>query len=203
MARHDALTDLPNRVLLRERMTEAIARLRGTGEGFALLCLDLDHFKDVNDTLGHPAGDELLREVARRLRSCVREDDTVARLGGDEFAILCIKNKGHEDVGPLADTLLKAVIASYDLHGEHVTIGTSIGIALAPDDGTDADELFKNADLSLYRAKSEGRNAYRFFKREMGADVQSRRALELALREALRNGELGPIQEVRRHKRRR
>ena len=203
MARHDALTDLPNRVLLRERMTEAIARLRGTGEGFALLCLDLDHFKDVNDTMGHPAGDELLREVARRLRSCVRVDDTVARLGGDEFAILCVKAKGHEDVGPLADTLLKVVIAPYDLHGEHVTIGTSIGIALAPHDGTDADELFKNADLSLYRAKSEGRNAYRFFEREMGADVQSRRALELALREALRNGELGPIQEVRRHKRHR
>ena len=201
MARHDALTDLPNRVLLRERMSEAIARLRGTGEGFALLCLDLDHFKDVNDTMGHPVGDELLREVARRLRSCVREDDTVARLGGDEFAIL--RAKGHEDVGPLADTLLKAVIAPYDLHGEHVTIGTSIGIALAPHDGTDADELFKNADLSLYRAKSEGRNAYRFFEREMGADVQSRRALELALREALRNGELGPIQEVRRHKRHR
>jgi diguanylate cyclase (GGDEF)-like protein len=189
MAHHDALTDLPNRVLLREQMTQAVARLQGKGEGFALLALDLDHFKEINDTLGHPVGDELLQEVSRRLRCCVRDADTVARLGGDEFAILSPETRSAEDAGKLAERLVAAIIAPYRLCGEEALIGSSIGIALAPNDGTTADELFKHADLALYNAKAEGGNIYRCFERGMDAQLQSRRSLELALHNALRSGE--------------
>jgi diguanylate cyclase (GGDEF)-like protein len=189
MARHDALTDLSNRVVLRERMMQALANPQCRGEGFALLCLDLDHFRDVNDTLGHPAGDDLLCEVADRLSGCVREGDTVARLGGDEFAILSPETKQHREAGSLAERVLAVIIAPYELGGEEMAVGASIGIALAPNDGSDADELFKRAELALYRAKSEGRNTFRYFEREMDAHLQSRRTLELALRNAVLNGE--------------
>lgn len=165
MARHDALTNLANRTLLDERMEQALARLRRQHEGFALFCLDLDRFKTVNDTRGHPAGDALLREIADRLSACVRETDTVARLGGDEFAILQTATDREEDAEILAQRILQAVGAPYDLDGYPAVIGISIGIAMAPGDGTDVEELMKTADVALYRAKLVGGNAYDFFGR--------------------------------------
>ena len=189
MAHHDALTDLPNRVLLRERIEHAFARARRFGETFAVLCLDLDRFKSVNDTLGHPVGDALLKVVADRLRSCVRETDVIARMGGDEFAILQIDPENGPAADDLAQRVLELVGAPYDLDGQHVVIGTSIGIAVAPRDGDSADQLLKNADLALYRAKSAGRGTHRFFEAGMDAELQSRRLLELDLRKALGAGE--------------
>ena len=188
MARHDVLTDLPNRVLLREHLEQAIVRMR-RGEGFAVLCLDLDRFKNVNDTLGHSIGDSLLKAVAERLRRCVSEADTVARLGGDEFAIVQVGIERPEESSMLAAQILDHVNEPYDLEGNHVIVGTSIGIALAPSDGTDPDQLLKNADMALYLAKADGRGTHRFFEPEMDARLQARRALELDLRRAITQGE--------------
>jgi diguanylate cyclase (GGDEF)-like protein len=148
MAHHDALTDLPNRLLLRERLDQALAN---EGHGLAVLMLDLDRFKEINDTLGHPAGDILLKTVAERLLSCVRETDTVARLGGDEFAIVQSVIDAGPETAVLAKRILDLMSTSFDLNGHHATIGTSIGIAVAPGDGSTPDELLKNADLALYR----------------------------------------------------
>jgi len=173
MAHHDALTALPNRVLLRLRMEEMLARLRRTGESLAVLCIDLDNFKTVNDTLGHPFGDLLLQAVADRLRAVVREPDTVARLGGDEFAILQTCVAGPDEVGALAQRVLAAIGEPFDLDGHHVCIGASIGIAVASQeiagrdvaysDDADANRLLKSSDMALYRAKADGRNTFRFF----------------------------------------
>jgi diguanylate cyclase (GGDEF)-like protein len=163
LLRHDELTGLANRTLLKERLEQALARMQRHGEGFVLLCLDLDGFKAVNDTHGHPAGDLLLRDVAARLSSCVREIDTVARLGGDEFAILQAATEREGDAETLAQRILKAVSAPYDLDGQRAVIGTSIGIAMAPQDGATIEELLRTADVALYRAKSEGPNAFRFY----------------------------------------
>jgi diguanylate cyclase (GGDEF)-like protein/PAS domain S-box-containing protein len=188
MARHDALTNLANRTLFRNEMDEALARVRRRGS-LAVLCLDLDHFKSVNDTLGHPVGDALLRAVTERLRACVRDGDTIARLGGDEFAILQIGLEKPEEASGLARRLIDTMGEPYDLGGHQVVIGTSIGIAVAPNDGEDPDQLLKNADMALYRAKNDGRGTYRFFEPEMDARLQARRALELDLRKALAQGE--------------
>jgi diguanylate cyclase (GGDEF)-like protein len=188
MARHDVLTDLPNRVLLREHLEQAIVRMR-RGEGFAVLCLDLDRFKNVNDTLGHSIGDSLLKAVGERLRRCVSEADTVARLGGDEFAIVQVGIERPEESSMLAAQILDYVSEPYDIEGNHVVVGTSIGIALAPSDGTDPDQLLKNADMALYLAKADGRGTHRFFEPEMDARLQARRALELDLRRAITHGE--------------
>jgi diguanylate cyclase (GGDEF)-like protein len=188
MARHDALTDLPNRVQLRERLAHALADL-SHGNRLAVHYLDLDHFKSVNDTLGHPVGDELLRAVATRLRSCVQETDTVARVGGDEFAIIQSRIDAPADAANLARTVRDVLRAPYDLKGHAVIVDTSVGIAVAPDDGTDPTELIKNADMALYGAKSDGRSTYRFFEPEMDARMKARRTLELALRYALEAGE--------------
>ena len=188
MAHHDSLTDLPNRVLFRNRMHQALARVQ-RGDHAAVLCLDIDRFKSVNDTLGHPVGDMLLRAVAERLRGCIRETDTVARLGGDEFAILQVGADQPSGASGLARRIVDVLSEPYDLGGHHVVVGTSIGVALAPTDATDVDELLKNADLALYRAKAEGRARYRFFEREMDARVQDRRLLEVDLRKALSAGE--------------
>ena len=188
MARHDALTDLPNRVLFRERLAEALAGVQ-RGERLAVLYLDLDHFKSVNDTLGHQIGDELLKAVAGRLRNCVRDVDTVARVGGDEFAIIQVGIEKPVDVAMLARRVGEAVRAPYDLAGHAVIVDTSIGIAIAPSDGTEPDELLKNADMALYGAKADGRGTYRFFEPAMDARMKARRALELALRKALAAGE--------------
>jgi diguanylate cyclase (GGDEF)-like protein len=156
---------------------------------FAVLCLDLDRFKVVNDTLGHLFGDMLLQQVAERITGCLREGDTLARLGGDEFAILQGSIKQPNDVIALADRIFEAAEAPFDLDGNQVVVGTSIGIAVAPTDAAEADRLLKNADMALYRAKADGRGAYRFFEPEMDALMQARRALEVDLRKALINGE--------------
>ena len=188
MARHDALTDLPNRVLLHERLAQALCDLP-RDRRLAVLYLDLDHFKGVNDTLGHQIGDDLLKMIAARLRDCVGENDTVARVGGDEFAIIRTGIEQPDDAAALARRICEAVKQPCELNGHAVMSDTSIGLALAPGDGTDPTELLKNADMALYRAKADGRGTYRFFEPAMDARMKSRRALELALRVALANGE--------------
>ena len=188
MAHHDALTGLPNRVRFHERLSEAVT-LSQQGQPAAVLFLDLDHFKAVNDTLGHPIGDDLLREVGRRLRAHVRETDMVARLGGDEFAIVWTGTDQPGDAAVLARRLIDALCVPYDLNGNHVTIGASIGIAVLPGHGDDPDELLKNADMALYAAKADGRRCFRFFESRMRTSMQSRRRLEIDLRKALKEGE--------------
>jgi diguanylate cyclase (GGDEF)-like protein/PAS domain S-box-containing protein len=188
MARHDALTDLPNRMLFRERLSEALGNVR-RGAQLAVLYLDLDRFKGVNDTLGHPMGDELLRLVARRLHRSVREIDTVARVGGDEFAIIQSDIEQPVDTANLARRLGEALRAPYNLEGHTVIVDTSIGIAFAPVDGTEPDELLKAADMALYGAKADGRGTYRFFEPAMDRRMHARRELEMALHRALEAGE--------------
>ena len=168
MAHHDALTDLPNRVLFHERMEAAFARLARYQEPVTVHCIDLDRFKAVNDTLGHPIGDALLKTVAERLLSCVRSTDLVARLGGDEFAILQLASEEALDAEVLARRVLDVLSAPYELDGQQIVIGASIGVAIAPQDGETPDQLLKNADLALYRAKADGRGTYRFFEAAHG-----------------------------------
>ena len=187
MAHHDALTDLANRVLLRERLEETLER-RSRDDQVAVLCMDLDRFKEVNDTLGHPMGDALLQAVARRLRGCIRESDIVARLGGDEFAILQPGVPQPAGADALARRIIEAISMPYDLDGHQVVLGTSVGIAVAPEDGTEPDHLLSHADLALYRAKGDGRGTFRFFETGMDAAAQARRKLELDLRTALSTG---------------
>lgn len=188
MALHDALTDLPNRTLLNERLEQGLAYAR-RGEIVATHLLDLDHFKNVNDTLGHAVGDKLLQLVSQRLSSLVRETDTVARMGGDEFAIVQTALEQPADAATLANRIIDAISAPYDIDGHQVTIGTSVGIAIGPNDGTDPDQLMRNADLALYRGKSEGRGIYRFFEPGMDSQLKARRALECDLRAALTEGQ--------------
>jgi diguanylate cyclase (GGDEF)-like protein len=188
MAKHDALTDLPNRILLRERIQWALLGRR-KGVGFAFLYLDLDRFKSVNDTLGHPVGDELLKAVAERLRACVREGDTIARLGGDEFAVVQLSQDLPKDASALANRICDAIRRPFELGGHHIVIETSIGIAIAPHDGDDADQLLKNADMALYGAKNIGRGVFRFFEPEMDARMRERRQLEVDLRRAVEASE--------------
>ncbi len=190
MARHDALTGLANRMQLLEKMEEALARSRRRGEKFTVFMFDLDLFKAVNDSLGHPIGDALLKAVADRLRSCTRETDTVARLGGDEFALVQIaEGNQRENAIILANKMLEAISAPYEIEGHHIVIGTSIGIVLAPDDSTEADGLLKNADLALYRAKAEGRNGFRLFDMAMDAEARARHELQVDLRNAIAHEE--------------
>ena len=190
MARHDDLTGLANRAVLLKKMEEALARVRSHDGHFTLFMLDLDLFKTVNDSLGHPVGDELLKLVASRLVTCVYSTDTVARLGGDEFAILAnVDGDPREAATITAKKLLSAVAVPYDIDGHQLNIGTSIGIALAPEHGNSVDQLVKNADLALYKAKAEGRDAYRFFDDAMGTEARRRRAYQNDLRNALSNDE--------------
>jgi diguanylate cyclase (GGDEF)-like protein len=188
MALHDALTNLPNRVLLHERLEHALARSR-RGEIVATHILDLDHFKHVNDTLGHPVGDKLLQMVANRLRALVRNTDTVARMGGDEFAIVQVALSQVVDATSLAQRVIAALSEPYEIDGHQVVIGTSLGITLAPADGLIPEQLIRNGDLALYRAKGDGRGTYRFFEAEMDEQMQARRRLEQDLRRALIAGE--------------
>jgi diguanylate cyclase (GGDEF)-like protein len=188
MAHHDALTNLPNRVLLRERLDEALAHVERGGR-IAVLYLDLDHFKSINDTLGHGIGDELLKQAALRLRGCLREGDTIARLGGDEFAIIQTDIASPSDAASLAARVRDALTAPYELDGHQVPADASIGISLAPDDTVDADQLLKNADMALYRSKADGRGTFRFFEPQMDERVRARRQLELDLRNAIVNSE--------------
>ncbi len=184
MARHDTLTRLPNRMFFAERVDDALKRL-GRGEGFAVLCLDLDRFKQVNDSLGHPAGDELLRQAAARLEACVREVDTVCRLGGDEFAIVQCGIARDEDAAVLAKRVIAAMGEPMHIDGRPVSVGVSVGVAMAPRDGTSRLTLMKNADAALYRAKEEGRGMWRCFEPGMDARLQARNALEVDLQHAL------------------
>jgi diguanylate cyclase (GGDEF)-like protein len=188
MALHDGLTDLPNRHLFGAQVENHFVQANG-GQKFAVLCLDLDRFKDVNDSLGHPSGDKLLVQVGARLRGCVRQADIVARLASDEFAILQGNLTDITETTLLAARIIEAIGAPFDLDGQQVSIGVSIGIAVAPDDAINTVQLLKAADLALYRAKSDGRGTYRSFEPEMDQSLQARRALERDLRKALSNDE--------------
>jgi diguanylate cyclase (GGDEF)-like protein len=188
MAHHDALTELPNRITFRQELDKALSRIE-RGETVAVLCVDLDNFKTVNDTLGHPIGDSLLQAVSARLRTIMRPTDRVARLGGDEFAIVQMSVDQPLGATALAARLIREISEPYVVQGHQVVIGASVGIAVAPNDGNNPDQLLKNADMALYRAKDDGRGIYRFFEPDMDAKMQARRALELDLRKALALGE--------------
>lgn len=189
MASHDALTGLPNRSLFEAELTRGLERIRRHGS-FTLLCLDLDRFKWVNDTLGHAVGDELLKEVAVRLQRCLRATDFVARLGGDEFAILIFEDVEAHYLAMVAQRVIDVVSQPYQLDDHHAIIGVSIGLVSAPRDGLNAQDLMKSADLALYRAKADGRGTYRFFERAMDEKMHQRRNLEIDLRQALSDGAL-------------
>ena len=203
MARHDALTRLPNRTLFVERMQQALLGL-DRGCAFAVLCLDLDRFKEVNDTLGHAVGDILLRTVSERLQSCVRATDTVSRVGGDEFTIIQIAPQSTSEIEALARRIIEVASEPYDLEGRRATIGVSIGISIGGADGITADVLLRNADMALYRAKEDGRGGWRFFEPEMDATIRARRALGNDLRGALARGEFEllyqPIYDLKRER---
>ena len=188
MAHHDALTGLANRVLLNQRLEQALARAHRK-EMLAVHHLDLDQFKAVNDTFGHPVGDRLLNLVAERLRAVVRETDTIARMGGDEFVIVQAQIAEAADATALAERIVHRVSQPYDIDGQQAVIGVSIGIAVGPGDGISADMLLRNADLALYRAKGEGRGTFRFFEPAMDMQMQARRTMEQDLRRALSGGE--------------
>jgi diguanylate cyclase (GGDEF)-like protein len=188
IARHDALTDLPNRLLFGERMVEGLARVAEKSAAMAVMCFDLDNFKAVNDTLGHPTGDKLLRELAKRLSVTVGSDDTIARLGGDEFAIIH-PTVDRNNTEKLARRLVNMTSTPFLIERQEIHASICIGIALAPEHGTTAEQLMKCADLALYRAKDQGRNTWRFFDPEMDVQIQARRALEVDLHRALAAGE--------------
>ena len=185
LATHDVLTGLPNRALFNDRLREAASDAAASGASFAVLCLDLDRFKNVNDTLGYAVGDALLRRVAERLRSVVRVDDVVARHGGDEFAILQVGARQPAAAAALAQRIVELIGRSYVIDGHLVNVGASVGIAIAPDDSLEPDQLLKCGDLALYGSKSGGRGTFRFFEAAMEARMQVRRSLELDLRQAL------------------
>ncbi|MDP1729944.1 MAG: EAL domain-containing protein [Devosia sp.] len=189
MARHDALTELPNRTQFIEELAGTEAGL-GRGEQAAVLCIDLDHFKAVNETLGHAIGDKVLKQVSARLWGTTRETDVVARLGGDEFSVLLRPIDKPADAAGLAERIVKTMSSPFSIDGHQIVIGASVGIALAPADGGTTDTLMKNADLALYRAKSKGRSTYHFFEPGMDAAIQQRRAIESGLRQALARNEL-------------
>ena len=187
LAHYDALTDLPNRVLFREQIERELRRT-SRGEQFALLYIDVDEFKGINDSLGHHVGDELLKAVATRIRSCIRESDLIARLGGDEFAVIQTSVRNARDVVEFVTRIHEAIRQPYQCLGHQLSTDASIGIALAPQDGTDLDQLIKNADLAMYGAKAGGRRTYRFFEPAMDASAKARLVMEQDLRQALADG---------------
>lgn len=189
LAHHDFLTSLPNRLLLNDRISQAIISAQRTGTHLALLFLDLDHFKHINDSLGHAAGDRLLQLVTKRLNGCVRVSDTVSRQGGDEFVILLTGGHHGEDVALIADKILADLALPYFIGNSELHITTSIGISVYPEDGDDAVTLIKNADTAMYHAKSKGRNGYQFFSREMNTRAIERQVIEALLRVALEKHE--------------
>jgi diguanylate cyclase (GGDEF)-like protein/PAS domain S-box-containing protein len=190
MAHYDALTDLPNRVLFREQLEHALNQVQ-SGEQLAVLYIDIDEFKSVNDALGHSIGDELLKAVAGRLRGCLRETDLAARLGGDEFAVIQTAVRNPSETTHLVERIYRAIREPYECGGSHlITTDASIGVALASGPSADLDQLLKNADLAMYAAKSAGRRTYRFFKPDMEAQVTARHVLEMDLRQAISDGAL-------------
>jgi len=185
LAVRDPLTGLANRREFHLRLEETLSQCARTATVAAVICIDLDHFKSINDTLGHPVGDGLLKAVAQRITSAVRSNDIVARLGGDEFAIIQCGAEQPQAAEALASRLVDLLGRTYVVQGHMLHIGASLGVALAPSDGADPDELIRSADLALYRAKAEGRGAFRFFEPEMNARMQARRSLEIDLRRAM------------------
>jgi diguanylate cyclase (GGDEF)-like protein len=169
LAQHDFLTELPNRMLLNDRLTQAITSAHRHGKSLAVLFLDVDHFKHINDSLGHAMGDHLLKSIAQRLVGCVRSSDTVSRQGGDEFVILLSEVTHAEDAGVAADKILTAVSEPHRIDRQDVHITVSVGICVYPEDGADAETLLKNADLALLHAKTHGRGNHRFFRSAMSA----------------------------------
>jgi len=186
LAHHDALTDLPNRFALRVHLEQALARARRESGGVAVMFLDLDRFKTINDSLGHHVGDELLRVVAARLRESVRDEDLVARLGGDEFVVVLERMRRNEDAGPVARKILENLAQPCRIEGHDLHTTPSIGIGFYPDDGVDIDELMRNADAAMYHAKSLGRNNAQYFSAHMNESARSRLGIENALHVALR-----------------
>src|SRR5438045_1450154 len=189
-AYHDVLTHLPNRRLFTDRLALGINRARRSGRSLAVMFIDLDHFKTVNDTFGHTAGDELLLEMSQRLRECIREDDTVARIGGDEFTIILSELRHPEDAAQVAQKILDMVQLPMTISGMPVEISASIGIALYPVDGFDVETLLRNADSAMYRAKESGRNNYQLCTDEMKTRAVERLSLETRLRKAIQLNQL-------------
>jgi diguanylate cyclase (GGDEF)-like protein/PAS domain S-box-containing protein len=204
LAHHDGLTGLPNRTLFQERLAAAVKRGKHEKRSFVLMLFDLDNFKDINDTLGHPIGDLLLQGVGERMRVCLRNEDVVARLGGDEFAVLIHDPGTVEEVTLVAQRLIERVSERFMLDGNEVQASTSVGICMFPQDGRDEKDLFRNVDLALYCSKAEGRNRYHFFEPRLQVEVQERKALERDLSHAIENDELElfyqPIIDIANHK---
>ena len=189
LAQHDSLTELPNRVLLQDRLTQAMAVARRRREKLAVLYLDVDRFKQINDSLGHAIGDRLLQSVGKRLLSCVRASDTVSRQGGDEFVVLFSEVLHQQDAAICAEKIIHAVAETHHLDGHELHVTTSIGIALFPDDDSDAESLLKHADSAMYQAKDRGRNNYQFYNADLNASARERQALETDLHHAMARGE--------------
>jgi diguanylate cyclase (GGDEF)-like protein/PAS domain S-box-containing protein len=190
LAHHDSMTGLLNRTKFTEHLNSCVARLERYGTPFAVMFLDLDHFKSVNDSRGHMAGDRLLVQVAKRLGEVMRDTDLAARLGGDEFALILPSECEEHDVTALAERVIATIKEPYSIDDEQVVIGVSVGIAMAPLNGTRPDQILRNADLALYRAKADGRSVYRLFESEMDSEARERRLLEMELRDAISNNEL-------------
>ncbi|MET0119436.1 MAG: EAL domain-containing protein [Candidatus Thiodiazotropha sp. 6PLUC9] len=189
-ANYDALTGLPNRSLLSDRLNQAIVSAHRENWMLAVLFLDLDHFKVVNDTFGHVVGDELLQLVSARIKACLRESDTVARFGGDEFVILLQDVTEMDSVAHVSANIIEQITRVFSLYGREIYIGASIGITVYPDDAVNADSLLRNADMAMYQAKEQGRNTYQFFTASMQQHTLERRQLELDLRQAIKRDEL-------------
>lgn len=190
MAQHDTLTGLPNRMLLKDRIAQAVFHAQRGKSKVSVMFIDLDRFKYINDSLGHEAGDRLLQTVAKRIRTCLRESDTVARLGGDEFVIVLPEAQGSHEVSIVAAKILETLSQPYHLQGQDLHVSASIGVALFPEDGEDADTLMRNADAAMYHAKDSGRANYQFFTEHMNVSAQRRVTLEAELRRALDRSEL-------------
>ncbi len=185
MAYYDALTGLPNRTLLQDRLAKALAGARRQKDKVAILFLDLDLFKNINDSLGHSAGDRLLQEVAERLKTWGRDQDSIARVGGDEFVLVLTDIKDMPDAAVAAERLMDAMTAEFVVQGRSLNIGCSLGISIFPEHGADGETLIKNADAAMYSAKHSGRNNFQFFTNDMNAQVMERLTLENSLRLAL------------------
>jgi diguanylate cyclase (GGDEF)-like protein len=190
LAMHDALCGLPNRASFSERLENVTADIRGGSQPAAVFCIDLDHFKDVNDTLGHPVGDELIRLVTMRLSRLMRGDDMVARLGGDEFAVITVAGADHTTLEGVAARMISALCAPYSIGGHTIVIGASVGIAVIDGNATDGADIMRYADMALYRAKNEGRNRACIYDQAMDADLSLRKAIEQELRETIESGSL-------------
>lgn len=188
-AQHDALTGLPNRMLFDSLLRQILKEEQRSHQQTAVVFMDLDRFKDINDTLGHPVGDMLLQEASQRLRKCIRDSDVLARMGGDEFTLILLDVNGINDVAYIAEKIIRSLNKPFFLQGNECHVGASIGISMYPTDGQSAEVLIKCADTAMYRAKETGRNKYHFFTASMGADLMLRVQMKKAIDEAIKNSE--------------